>query len=170
MFEVFIKRIACLLVSLFPALWGMFSFFNNVSDFKETAENAVAPLLSMQDTYGVPGETWRAITASWSSTAGLTAITIIETSAGVLASIGILIMLCSLWGRYETFAKGKVLAMIGALAAIMVWGVGFMVVAGDWFMAWQAKSNPLATQLGAMIYTVPCFLALIVLMLHREEW
>ncbi|RJF58570.1 DUF2165 family protein [Serratia inhibens] len=23
-----------------------------------------------------------------------------------------------------------------------LWGLGFMVIAGDWFMAWQARDNP----------------------------
>jgi F0F1-type ATP synthase assembly protein I len=44
-----------------------------------------------------------------------------------------------------------------------------MVVAGDWFLAWQAKQDPLSTQLGAMIYFLPCALALIVAMIHRED-
>jgi predicted small integral membrane protein len=43
-----------------------------------------------------------------------------------------------------------------------------MVVAGDWFMAWQAKENPLAVQLGAMLYMVPNTLALLFLMLQRD--
>ncbi|SVK53265.1 Predicted small integral membrane protein (DUF2165) [Acinetobacter baumannii] len=58
--------------------------------------------------------------------------------------------------------------MLGALCAITVWGVGFMVVAGDWFMAWQAKENPLAVQLGALIYLAPNAFALLFLMLQRE--
>ncbi|MGW6778657.1 DUF2165 family protein [Brucella pseudogrignonensis] len=169
MSETFIKRIACIVTALFPTLWGLFSFFNNVSDFKGTVENAVAPLLSMQDTYGISGETWRAITVGWAPYIGLSVITAVETSAGLLALVGVIKMLLNLCGDYSAFSRGKAWAMAGALAAIAVWGLGFMVVAGDWFMAWQAKTNPLATQLGAMIYTIPCFLTLIFLTAHQEK-
>ncbi len=58
--------------------------------------------------------------------------------------------------------------MAGATCAILVWGVGFMVVAGDWFMAWQTKENPLSTQLGALLYMVPNTLALIVFLSHKQ--
>jgi len=43
------------------------------------------------------------------------------------------------------------------------------VVAGDWFMAWQAKVNPLNTQMGAMIYALPCITVIIVLLIQKEN-
>lgn len=165
--EKFISRLTAIFVSLFPALWGIFSFFNNTADFSGTAENAVAPLLSMQDTYHIPGLMWRAINASWASHLGLGLITTMETLAGVFALIGVIIMLKNICGDYCCFAKGKAWAMLGAGCAVLVWGVGFMVVAGDWFMAWQAKENPLNTQLGAMMYALPCLLTIIVLTVQR---
>ncbi len=163
------KRVVCIIMALFPALWGIFSFLNNTADFSGTAENAVKPLLAMNDTYNIPGQMWRAITLDWAPYAGLAAITTMETLAGILAMVGVLKMLASIRGSYENFARGKVWAMLGALCAVCVWGIGFMVVAGDWFMAWQAKENPLNTQLGAMLYTLPCMLCLVILMLHKEQ-
>ena len=57
----------------------------------------------------------------------------------------------------------------GVLFAVLL---GFMVVAGDWFLAWEASKDPLSTQLGAMIYFLPCALALILavtsLVLHSK--
>jgi F0F1-type ATP synthase assembly protein I len=44
-----------------------------------------------------------------------------------------------------------------------------MVVAGDWFLSWEAKTNPLSNQLGGMIYFLPNGLGLIVAMVHRED-
>lgn len=166
--DIIVKRLACIIMALFPALWGLFSFLNNTADFSGTAQNAVAPLLSMHDTYGNPALTWRAITAGWAPYLGLGIITATETLAGILASTGILKMLLSFGSSYREFARGKAWAMLGALCAILVWGIGFMVVAGDWFMAWQAKENPLSTQLGALLYSLPCMMALVILMLHHE--
>ena len=59
--------------------------------------------------------------------------------------------------------------ILACLCGILVWGVGFMVIAGDWFLAWQAKQDPSATQLGAMVYFLPCALALIVAVIHRDD-
>ncbi|MEN5276665.1 DUF2165 family protein [Brucella sp. TWI432] len=167
--EKLVKRLACIIMALFPALWGLFSFLNNTADFSGTAQNAVAPLLSMADTYGNPALTWRSITAGWAPYVGLAGITAMETLAGILATIGVLKMGTNLGKDYAAFARGKAWAMLGALCAIAVWGLGFMVVAGDWFMAWQAKENPLNTQLGALLYCLPCMMAVVVMMLHKEE-
>ncbi len=169
MSEYYVKRLACIIIALFPALWGLFSFLNNTADFSGTAQNAVAPLLAMTDTYGNPGLTWRAITANWAPYAGMAAITTMETLAGILASIGVIKMLISIGKDYQAFSRGKAWAMLGALCAISVWGIGFMVVAGDWFMAWQAKENPLNTQLGALLYALPAMMTVVILMLHKEE-
>ncbi|CAI1527726.1 Predicted small integral membrane protein (DUF2165) [Serratia quinivorans] len=166
--EITMSRLGCIVLSLFPALWGIFSLLNNTADFSGTAQHAVAPLLAMQDTYQVPGLMWRAISVEWAGQVGLAIITLLESVAGITAAFGVVLMLKHLGHSYAAFARGKAWAMLGALCAIAVWGLGFMVVAGDWFMAWQAKDNPLAVQLGAMLYMVPNTLALIFLMLQRD--
>jgi predicted small integral membrane protein len=165
----FVKRLALIVMALFPALWGLIGDLNNATDFKGTATNAVAPLIAMTNTYGNPLQTWRAITAPWAGEAGLALIMAAETAAGVFGAISVIIMIANLRGSAAAFARGKAWMILSCLFAILVWGVGFMVVAGDWFLAWQAKQDPLSTQLGAMIYFLPCALALIVAMIHWEE-
>ena len=167
--EINISRLSCIVLSLFPALWGIFSLLNNTADFANTARHAVGPLLTMQNTYQVPGPMWRAITAPWAGMVGLAFITLLESLAGIAATLGIVLMVKHRGHSYATFARGKAWAMLGALCAITVWGIGFMVVAGDWFMAWQAKEDPLAVQLGALLYMVPNTLALMLLMLQRDS-
>jgi predicted small integral membrane protein len=167
--EITLSRLSCIVLSLFPALWGIFSLLNNTADFAGTARHAVAPLFSMQDTYQVPGLMWRAITAPWAGMVGLALITLLESLAGITAAFGMVLMVKHLGHPYAAFAKGKAWAMLGALCAIAVWGLGFMVVAGDWFMAWQARDNPLAVQLGALLYMLPNALALMLLMVQRDS-
>ena len=163
------KRMALIVMALFPALWGLLGDLNNFADFSGTATNAVKPLIAMTNTYGNPLQTWRAITAPWAAPVGLIVIMAVETAAGVLGAVSVVVMLANLRASAAAFAKGKAWMIFACLCAVLVWGVGFMVVAGDWFLAWQAKSDPLATQLGAMIYFLPCALALIVAMIHQEE-
>ena len=100
-------------------------------------------------------------------TAGLAVIMALETLAGVFGLIAILVMLANIRTSAEDFARGKAWMILACLFAILVWGVGFMVIAGDWFLSWQAPKD--ATQLGAMVYFLPCALALIMAMLHRDE-
>jgi len=167
--ETMIKRLPCIIMSLFPALWGIFSLLNNTADFSGTAENAIKPLLAMTDTYGIPGETWRAITVSWAPYAALAAITATETLAGLLAAIGFVKMLLNLRGSYSKFSAGKNWAILGACCAVAVWGIGFMVIGGDWFMAWEAKENSLNTQLDALLYALPSMMCLLIMLSHKES-
>lgn len=168
MSEKLMSRIVCIVMALFPALWGIFSFMNNVTDFNNTAVHVVGPLLAMSDTYDIPGQMWRALDVSWMPYAGMAAITAVETLAGVFGFVGLVIMVRNVTGPCNAFIRGKAWAMLGATCAVLVWGVGFMVVAGDWFMAWQAKVNPLDTQMGAMLYAVPNMLALVIMLLQRD--
>jgi predicted small integral membrane protein len=163
------KRFALIVMALFPALWGVLGDLNNVTDFNGTASNAVRPLIQMTNTYGNPWQTWRAITAPWAAPVGLAVIMAVETAAGILGVISIVVMLANIRGSAAAFAKGRVWMILSCLAAILVWGVGFMVVAGDWFLAWEANKDPLSTQLGAMIYFLPCAIALIVAMIYQDE-
>jgi predicted small integral membrane protein len=167
--ERVVKRFALVVMALFPALWGLLGDLNNATDFTGTANNAVRPMIAMTNTYGNPWQTWRAITASWAAPVGLVVIMTVETLAGVLGALGIVVMLANIRGSVSAFARGKALMILSCLFAILVWGVGFMVVAGDWFLAWEANKDPLSTQLGAMIYFLPCAIALIVAMIHRED-
>lgn len=166
--EINLSRLSCIILSLFPALWGIFSLLNNIADFANTARHAVGPLLAMQDTYQVPALIWRALSGQWAGMVGYYHRVGIAGWDGCSGG-------CCADGEtfephpYEMFAKDKAWAMLGALCAIVVWGLGFMVVAGDWFMAWKAKENPLAIQLGALVYMVPNTLVLIVLMQQRDK-
>ncbi len=164
------KRLALIVMALFPALWGLLGDLNNLADFSSTANNAVRPMIEMTNTYANPWQTWRAITAPWAAPVGLVIIMAVETAAGILGVVSIAVMVANMRGSAAAFAKGKAWMILACLFAILVWGVGFMVVAGDWFLAWQASKDPLATQLGAMIYFLPCALALIVAMIHQEEF
>ncbi len=164
-----VKRLALVVMALFPALWGLLGDLNNRSAFNSTATNAVAPMIAMTDTFHDPWQTWRAITAPWASTVGLILIMAVETTAGVLGAVSIVLILANIRGSVADFARGKAWMILACLAAVLIWGVGFMVVAGDWFLAWEASKDPLSTQLGAMVYFLPCALALMVAMIHRED-
>jgi predicted small integral membrane protein len=164
-----VKRVALVVMALFPAMWGLLGDLNNATAFSSTASNAVRPLIEMTDTYGNPWQNWRAITSPWAAPIGLALIMAVETLAGVLGLISIVVMLANIRGSAAAFAKGNAWMILACLSAVLVWGIGFMVVAGDWFLTWEANKHPLSTRLGAMIYFLPCALALIVAMFHQKQ-
>ena len=147
--------------------WGMFAFLNNVSGFDSTLEYAVTPMLSMEDTYDNPAQTWRAIKADWLAFLGLILITAMQTTAGILGFIAIYKMFVMRHESYDKFIIGKMFLISSCLTAVMVWGIGFMVIAGDWFLAWQSKGG-FNLQFSAMIYTLPCLLILLIAIVHQE--
>ncbi|MEI9900739.1 MAG: DUF2165 family protein [Hyphomicrobium sp.] len=163
------QRLALIVMGLFPAIWGLLGLLNDVTDFNDTLVNAVKPLIGMASTYGNPWQTWRAITAPWAAPVALIGIITVETLAGIFGTVGVILMLVRIRSSAAAFERGKVWMIFGSLFGVIIWGLGFMVIAGDWFLAWEAKTQPLSTQIGAMIYFVPCAIALLMAVLHREE-
>lgn len=159
-------RLAPIVLLLFPGLWGILSLVNNISGYGGTVEYAIKPMLAMTDTYGNPAQTWRAVTAPWAAPVALVAITAMETAAGVLSLLGIVALLRNFDAPAPLWNDAKVLGILGCLAAILVWGIGFMVIAGDWFLSWQGKAG-IQGQLGGLIYALPAMIALMVLL--RED-
>jgi predicted small integral membrane protein len=164
-----VARLALIAFALFPALWGFLGVLNDATDFNDTLVNAVKPMLEMTNTYGNPLQQMRAITEPWAATVALIGIMTVEGLAGLFGIIGLASMVLSIGKPYASFSRGKAWMMLGCLCAVLVWGVGFMVVAGDWFLSWEAKTMPLSNQLGGMIYFLPNALGLVFASLHREE-
>jgi predicted small integral membrane protein len=164
-----VSRLALVVMALFPTLWGFLGLINDATDFNDTVVNAVKPMIEMTNTYGNPLQQVRAITAPWAATVGLIGIMSVETLAGIFGLVGLVMMVRNLGRSSADFARGKAWMMLGCLFAVLVWGIGFMVIAGDYFLSWEAKTMPLSNQLGGMIYFLPNALGLILATLHREE-
>jgi hypothetical protein len=49
-----VKRLALVVMALFPTMWGLLGDLNNATAFSSTANNAVRPLIEMTNTYGNP--------------------------------------------------------------------------------------------------------------------
>ncbi|MER9680452.1 DUF2165 domain-containing protein [Mesorhizobium sp. M0184] len=163
-----VGRLGLIVMALFPTLWGFLGLLNDATDFKDTLVNAVKPMIEMTNTYGNPWQQWRAITMPWAAPVALVGIMAVETLAGIFGLIGLVLMLRKLVGSSSDFAHGKAWMMLGCRCAILVWGIGFTVIAGDYFLSWEAKTMPLSNQLGGTIYFLPNALGLILATLHRE--
>lgn len=163
-----VTRLALIVFALFPTLWGFLGLLNDATDFNDTVVNAVKPMIEMTNTYGNPLQQARAITAPWAAPLGLVGIMTVETLAGICGLVGLVIMVLNVFGSTAKFDHGKAWMMLGCVFAVLIWGIGFMVIAGDYFLSWEAKTMPLSNQLGGMIYFLPNALGLLFAALYRE--
>lgn len=145
-------------VLILPALLGIFGFLNNVSGWQGTVNFAIKPLLAMDGTYDIYWQKIRAVDSLLISKIALFGITATETAVGVLNATAIVLMIKN-FNNPQKYNTAKNFAFVGCALGVLVWGAGFIAIAGDFFLAWQ--SGGLNTQLGGLIYMLPCFLALI---------
>lgn len=134
-----ITRYAKIVMALGLAVFCLLVAFDNITDYG-TNFLFVKHVLSMDTTFPGNALMYRSITnpALWTLCYWL--IIVGEAIAGILLLAGTI----RLWqvrlapGAAFNAAKGLVVA--GVLAAFLVWFVGFMVVAGEWFAMWQSAT------------------------------
>jgi predicted small integral membrane protein len=134
-----ITRYAKIVMALGLAVFCLLVAFDNITDYG-TNFLFVKHVLSMDTTYPGNALMYRSITSPARWTRCYWLIIAGEAVAGVLLLAGTI----RLWqvrlapGGAFNAAKGLVVA--GVLAAFLVWFVGFMVIAGEWFAMWQSAT------------------------------
>lgn len=99
----------------------------------------VRHVLSMDTTFKRPGLMGRALTTDWMHQAVFVAIVVWEALAGILAWLGLALMLLRTRSDMERYDRAKRPAVLACLAGFLLYFVGFMLVAGEWFAMWQSK-------------------------------
>ena len=160
----FVLRLDQIGVALIPAVIGILALLNDVTAFTSTVDSVVKPLITMQG--NASHQLWRALPASFSNIA-YTLMFLGEFLVGVLAVIGIILMCKNINQSVEQFERAKRWIYLACGWGIIVWGLGFFEIGGDWFLAWQ--SNSLASfQQGALNYVLEVFIAFVYLKLIRQ--
>ncbi len=136
---MYITRIAKIVMVTCLAVFCLLVAFNNLTDY-DTNHLFVKRVLSMDTTFPGNKLMYRAVehpglwqACYWTIIAG-------QLVAGVLFLAGAI----RLWQVHaaprEVFNGAKGLTVAGALAAFLVWFLGFMVIAGEWFAMWQSQT------------------------------
>lgn len=134
-----ITRYAKIVMVLSLAVFCLLVVFNNLTDYG-TNYLFVKHVMSMDTTFAGNALQYRSVTSPimWQLCYAL--IIAAEIVTGVLFLAGAV----RLWQvRAEpgaVFDRGKALVVAGALVAFLLWFVGFMVVAGEWFAMWQSQT------------------------------
>ena len=155
-------RVLLIAIALIPACMGIFAFLNNLSGWEETVARMVEPMFSMEGTFGNPAQTWRAIDNPTFANLSYLSVFVIEGLFGLLAIVGIVIMLRRFGRPAAEFVRGIRLVKTACVVAIFVYGFFFFTIGGDWFLAWQNPDLG-GLQKDAVNYGVIVTLAYIVL-------
>ena len=119
------------------ALWVSLVAFGNITDYG-TNLAFVTHVLSMDTVFPETTIKYRAITSPALHHAAYLLIIAAETAAAILCWIGAFRMLVAIRKGATAFNRAKALAVIGLTLAGLIWLVGFMAVAGEWFGMWMS--------------------------------
>ncbi len=163
----FVYRILQIAMALIPASIGSLGFLNDLSNFQGGVKNLVVPLVTMAgDTKNF---TWRALPPSLAPYL-YTLMFCAEFVTGILAVIGIVMMIKNFLKSSIAFERSKHWIYIACIWGTLVWGLGFFEGAGDWFLAWKSKNATISgLQLGALMGVIELFFVFFYLKYCRES-
>ena len=131
------ERPLLIAIALIPAFMGVLAFLNNLSGWDETVQRMVHPMLSMQGTFGNPGQTWRAVDSLGFANVVYVVVFTLEGLFGLLAIGGIVAMIRGYSKPDAGFQLGLRIVKTACMLAVFVYGFVFFTIGGDWFLAWQ---------------------------------
>ncbi|GAA1503204.1 DUF2165 domain-containing protein [Streptomyces albidochromogenes] len=118
------------------ALYMAFVAFGNITDFG-TNQEFVRHVLAMDTTFKDEDLMWRAVESRTVQDIAYVAIIAWETVAAL-----VLIAASVQWAaalRGGAFARARRTASLGLLMVLLLFGVGFIAVGGEWFAMWQSE-------------------------------
>ncbi|KTC84460.1 DUF2165 family protein [Legionella brunensis] len=145
-------------VSLFFSLVAFNNLIDSTSNFP-----AVQHVLSMDTTFQVPVLMKRAITNPSIQRGVYYFITVWELLAALICWIGCLRLLININASDVQFNKAKNVAFIGLFLGFMLYMVGFIIIASEWFCMWQSPTWNVQATAGlfvSLIMLVMIFLGL----------
>lgn len=119
-------------------------FFTMVAFGNVTAPGAnwqfVTHVMAMDTTFRDPAIMGRAITDPTLQRAAYVGIIAWQCLTTVLLWIGVVKLARAIRGPRRIFMAARSVAILGLTAGLMLYGIGFLVVAGEWFAMWQSPT------------------------------
>lgn len=112
--------------------------FGNVTDYGSNFA-FVQHVLTMDTTFGSPGVMWRAITSPAVHHAAYLAIIGWQLGTAALLWVGVGRLWCARRGAAAAWNSARGPALLGLTAGMLLYGLGFLVIAGEWFAMWQSR-------------------------------
>ncbi len=110
--------------------------YGNVADYGSNWE-FVQHVMSMDTIFPNSTLKWRAITSPQLQTLAYWAIIAWEAATAVVLWIGAIRLLSMV--NSAGFGRAKTVAVAGLTMGFLLYGVGFVIVGGEWFAMWQSQ-------------------------------
>ncbi len=120
------------------ALFFLLVAFGNLTDYG-TNQAFVQHVLAMDTIFPESTLRWRAITAPWAQELAYWAIIAWELATGLILALASLRLVRSACDG-ERFRAARPLAILGLTLGALLYGLGFIVVGGEWFAMWQSPT------------------------------
>jgi len=120
------------------AAYALLVAFGNITDYGSNF-TFIKHVMSMDTTFPGNHLMYRSITSPLLHNIAYCAIIAGEAMTGTVLAIAAW-RLWSARGDAERFAVAKGMVALGAALAFLIWFVGFLVIAGEWFAMWQSAS------------------------------
>jgi predicted small integral membrane protein len=111
--------------------------FGNIADY-DTNWQFVRHVLAMDTTFHSPALMWRAVTDEALQRLAYHLIIAWELATGVVLALAAVLMAARL--TQPRFVTARALAVAGLAMGFLLYGVGFLVVASEWFAMWQSQT------------------------------
>lgn len=118
------------------ALFFLLVAFGNLTDYGSNWA-FVQHVLAMDTIFPDSTLGWRAVTAGWAQTLAYWLIIAWELAAGLVLAWASL-RLCAARRDAAAFRAARPLAILGLTLGILLYGLGFLVIGGEWFAMWQS--------------------------------
>lgn len=130
-------RVAKVLLALSVALYLSLVIINNLTDYR-TNFRIVQHVMMMDTTFVSRSTQWRAIQNPAIHHLAYVIIIVWEVLACVLCVVGSYRLVQNINASDVAFNASKTLTISGLTCALLLWGVAFISIGGEWFMMWQS--------------------------------
>lgn len=135
-----LARLFQLCLALIPAFEGILGLLNDYEGAQSTLSSVIVPLLSMQTVQPEFIHSWRAVHSSGLQEFAYYFLASLEGVIGLLAIIGIIGMIRNFRNDHVRFMLAQAWVRAACILGILIWGFGFFVIGGDYFLSWQSTT------------------------------
>jgi predicted small integral membrane protein len=167
----FVERLGSLpgVATIFTAVMALYMTlvaFGNITDFG-TNQQFVQHVLEMDTTFNDDDVMWRAVENDALQNFGYVGVIVWETLAALVLWYGAWQMFLRLRGGGD-WTRARRLASAGLLMVVLLFGLGFITIGGEWFSMWQSSEwNGLEPALQNVILAA---FALVFVHLPSRDW
>lgn len=167
----FVERLGSLpgVATIFTAVMALYMTlvaFGNITDFG-TNQQFVQHVLEMDTTFNDDDVMWRAVENDTLQNIGYVGVIVWETLAALVLWYGAWQLFRRLLGGGD-WTRARRLASAGLLMVVLLFGLGFITIGGEWFSMWQSSEwNGLEPALQNVILAA---FAMIFVHLPSRDW